>query len=36
MVNRDVSLDVEDGEIVTLLGPNGAGKRRFCARFAAS
>jgi branched-chain amino acid transport system ATP-binding protein len=23
---RDVSLDIEEGEIVTLLGPNGAGK----------
>ena len=26
VVNRDVSLHVGDGEIVTLLGPNGAGK----------
>ena len=25
-VNRDVSLDLHDGEIVTVLGPNGAGK----------
>ncbi len=25
-VNRDVSLYVEEGEIVTILGPNGAGK----------
>jgi branched-chain amino acid transport system ATP-binding protein len=25
-VNRDVSLRVEEGEIVTILGPNGAGK----------
>ena len=26
IVNRDVSLSVRDGEIVTILGPNGAGK----------
>jgi branched-chain amino acid transport system ATP-binding protein len=26
VVNRDVSLTVDDGEIVTILGPNGAGK----------
>jgi branched-chain amino acid transport system ATP-binding protein len=26
VVNRDVSLNVEEGEIVTILGPNGAGK----------
>ena len=26
VVNRDVSLRVEEGEVVTLLGPNGAGK----------
>ena len=25
-VNRDVSLTVDEGEIVTILGPNGAGK----------
>ena len=25
-VNRDVSLDLHDGEIVTVLGPNGAGQ----------
>ncbi|KSV75495.1 ABC transporter ATP-binding protein [Sinorhizobium sp. GW3] len=25
-VNRDVSLHLEDGEIITVLGPNGAGK----------
>ena len=26
IVNRDVSLTVEENEIVTILGPNGAGK----------
>jgi branched-chain amino acid transport system ATP-binding protein len=26
VVNRDVSLTVDQGEIVTILGPNGAGK----------
>lgn len=26
MVNRDVSMTVDDAEIVTILGPNGAGK----------
>ena len=26
LVNRDVSLTLEEGEVITILGPNGAGK----------
>jgi len=26
VVNRDVSLSLEEGEVITILGPNGAGK----------
>lgn len=28
-VNRDVSIEVDEGETVTILGPNGAGKSTF-------
>ena len=30
-VLKDISLSVEDGEIVSIIGPSGSGKYRRCA-----